>query len=144
MKRALRKCREIDIYVGKVFWAKKSAQLVIPVRSTFQNDLHPPIGGHHPVLYFTTHVKKKYCTAMCYVNICSILQFTCGSKREIICQLLPNLTVFYSTLLHHTQLHSTLFTSALNFSLENIANKAMQVRGHFIPNCFSCKKLNQR
>ena len=56
----------LDIYVEKGFWAKKSAQLVIPVRSTFQNDLHPPIGGHHPVLYFTTHIKKKYCTAMCY------------------------------------------------------------------------------
>ena len=37
-------------YVGKGFWAKKSAQLVIPVRNTFQNDLHPPIGGPHPVL----------------------------------------------------------------------------------------------
>ena len=35
---------EIDKYVGKVFWAKKSAQLVIPVHSTFKNDLHPPIG----------------------------------------------------------------------------------------------------
>ena len=35
----------LDRYVGKGFWAKKSAQLVIPVRSTFQNDLHPPIGG---------------------------------------------------------------------------------------------------
>ena len=56
---------EIDKYVGKVFGAKKSAQLVIPVRNTFQNDLHPPIGGHHPVLYFTTQIKKKYCTAMC-------------------------------------------------------------------------------
>ena len=38
---------EIDNHVGKVFWAKKSAQLVIPVRSTFKNDLHPPIGGPH-------------------------------------------------------------------------------------------------
>ena len=38
---------EIDKYVSKVFWAKKSAQLVIPVRSTFKNDLHPPIGGPH-------------------------------------------------------------------------------------------------
>ena len=28
------------------------AQLVFPVRSTFQGDLHPPIGGHQPVLYF--------------------------------------------------------------------------------------------
>ena len=46
--------------------AKKSAQLVIPVRSTFQNDLHPPTGGPHPVLYFTTQITKKYCTAMCY------------------------------------------------------------------------------
>ena len=45
---------EIDRYFGKVFWAKKSAQLVIPVRSTFKNDLHPPIGGPHPVPYFTT------------------------------------------------------------------------------------------
>ena len=35
------------------------AQLVIPVHSTFQNDLHPPIGGHHPVLYITTHIKKE-------------------------------------------------------------------------------------
>ena len=38
---------EIDKYVGKVFWAIKSAQLVIPVRSTFKNDLHPPIGAPH-------------------------------------------------------------------------------------------------
>merc|ERR1712047_155876 len=42
--------------------AEKSAQLVIPVRSTFQNDLHPPIGGPHPVLYFTTQMTKKYST----------------------------------------------------------------------------------
>ena len=55
----------LDIYVEKGFCAKESAQLVIPVRSTFQNDLHPPIGGPHPVLYFTTQIKKKYCTAMC-------------------------------------------------------------------------------
>ena len=38
---------EIDKYAGKVFWTKKSAQLVIPIRSTFKNDLHPPIGGPH-------------------------------------------------------------------------------------------------
>ena len=57
----------LDIYVEKGFWAKESAQLVIPVRSTFQNDLHPPIGGPHPVLYFTTQIKKEYCTAMCYL-----------------------------------------------------------------------------
>ena len=56
----------LDIYVEKGVWAKKSAQLVIPVRSTFQNDSHPPIGGPHPVLYFTNQIKKKYCTAMCY------------------------------------------------------------------------------
>ena len=49
----------LDIYVEKGFWAKKSAQLVIPVRSTFQNDLHPSIGGPHPVLYFTTQIKKE-------------------------------------------------------------------------------------
>ena len=55
----------LDRYDGKGFWAKKMAQLVIPVRSTFQNDLHPPIGGPHPVLYFTTQTTKKYCTAMC-------------------------------------------------------------------------------
>ena len=56
----------LDIYVEKRVWAKKSAKLVIPVRSTFQNDSHPPIGGPHPVLYFTTQIKKEYCTAMCY------------------------------------------------------------------------------
>ena len=61
----LKKKLWLDIYVEKRVWAKKSAKLVIPVRSTFQNDLHPPIGGHHPVLYFTTQIKKKYCTAMC-------------------------------------------------------------------------------
>ena len=55
----------LDIYVEKRVWAKKSAKLVIPVRSTFQNDSHPPIGGPHPVLYFTTQIKKKYRTAMC-------------------------------------------------------------------------------
>ena len=55
----------LDIYVEKGVWAKKSAQLVIPVRSTFQNDSHPPIGGPHSVLYFTNQIKKKYCTAMC-------------------------------------------------------------------------------
>ena len=42
----------LDIYVEKGFWAKESAQLVIPVRSTFQNDLHPPIGGPHRQLDF--------------------------------------------------------------------------------------------
>ena len=47
---------------------KKTAQLVIPVRSTFQNGSHPPIGGPHPVLYFTNQIKKKYCTAMCYIS----------------------------------------------------------------------------
>ena len=30
------------------------------------SDLHPPIGGHHPVLYFPTQITKKYSTAMCY------------------------------------------------------------------------------
>ena len=58
------------IVIRYLYWeaglGEKSAKLVIPVRSTFQNDLHPPIGGPHPVLYFTTQIKKKYCTAMCY------------------------------------------------------------------------------
>ena len=40
--------------LGRVFERKKSAQLVIPVRSTFQNDFQKPVGGPHPVLYFTT------------------------------------------------------------------------------------------
>ena len=31
--------------MGRDFERKKLAQLVIPVHSTFQNDLHPPIGG---------------------------------------------------------------------------------------------------
>ena len=52
--------------MGRDFERKKLAQLVIPVHSTFQNDLHPPIGGPHPVPYFTTKITKKYCTAMCY------------------------------------------------------------------------------
>ena len=33
--------------LGRDFSQKKLAQLVISVRSTFQNDLHPPIGGPH-------------------------------------------------------------------------------------------------
>ena len=49
----------LDIYVEKRVWAKKSAQLIIPSCSTFHNDLHPPIGGHHPVLYFTTQTTKN-------------------------------------------------------------------------------------
>ena len=61
----------LGICVEKGFWAKKSAQLVIPVCSTFQNDSHPPIEGHHPLLYFTTQIKKKYCTAMCYNDLSS-------------------------------------------------------------------------
>ena len=67
----------------KGFWAKESAQLVIPVRSTFQNDLHPPTGGHHPVLYFTTNVKKKYCTAMCYLFLGPKFWFL--AKKSIFC-----------------------------------------------------------
>ena len=55
----------LDIDVEKGFWAKELAQLVIPVHSTFQNGLHPPIGGPHPVLYFTTQMTKTYCTALC-------------------------------------------------------------------------------
>ena len=70
-------------------------------------------------------------------NIYSTLQFTCGSKREIICQLLPNQISFSSTLLDFTQLHSI-------FSLENITNNAMQAIDHFIPTYFSSKKMNQR
>ena len=65
----------LDRCVGKGFWAKKSAQLVILVRSSFQNDLHLPIGGPHPVLYFTTQITKKYCTAMCYP--CQWLTHSC-------------------------------------------------------------------
>ena len=42
----------LDIYVEKGVWAKKSAQLVIPVRSTLHNVLHPPIWGHHRQLDF--------------------------------------------------------------------------------------------
>ena len=30
------------------------------------SDLHLPIRGHHPVLYFSTQSRKKYSTAMCY------------------------------------------------------------------------------
>ena len=39
------------------------------------SDLQTAIGGHHPVLYFTTQITEKYCTAMCYqephhISIC--------------------------------------------------------------------------
>ena len=54
--------------LGRDFSEKKLAQLVISVRSTFQNDLYLLIGGSHPVLYFTTQTTKKYCTAMCYFD----------------------------------------------------------------------------
>ena len=36
------------------------------------SDLQTAIGGHHPVLYFTTQITEKYSTAMCY-NIMSKL-----------------------------------------------------------------------
>ena len=38
----------VNRYVEKVFQERKLAKLIIPVCSTFQGDLHPPIGGHHP------------------------------------------------------------------------------------------------
>ena len=31
-------------------------------------NLHPHIWGYHRVLYFTTQIKEKYSTAMCYVS----------------------------------------------------------------------------
>ena len=31
------------------------------------SDLQTAIGGHHPVLYFTTQITEKYSTAMCYL-----------------------------------------------------------------------------
>ena len=41
-----------DRCIEKVFRAKKLAQLVIPVRSTFQSDLHTPLGDPHRQLDF--------------------------------------------------------------------------------------------
>ena len=32
------------------------------------SDLQTAIGGHHPVLYFTTQITEKYSAAMCYVK----------------------------------------------------------------------------
>ena len=64
----------LDIYVEKGVWAKKSAQLVIPVRSTFQNDSHPPIGGPHLVLYFTNQIKKNIAQLCAKVTLTSIIE----------------------------------------------------------------------
>ena len=64
-----------DRYSTQVIPRKKLAQLVISVCSTFQNDLHPPIGGPHPVLYFTTQTTKKYCTAMWYDQVVYVHRF---------------------------------------------------------------------
>ena len=70
--------------LGKFFGRKKSAQLVIPVHSTL-NDLHPPIGGPHPVLNFTTQITKKYCTAMCFSKrmVSRYIWHTVGTKQGL-------------------------------------------------------------
>ena len=52
---------------GYLFFCKnKPSKLVKFGLGRSISDLHPPIGGHHPVLYFDTQMTKKYSTAMCY------------------------------------------------------------------------------
>ena len=47
------------------FLQKNASKLVKFGLGSPISDLHPPIGGHHPVLYFSTQITKKYSTAMC-------------------------------------------------------------------------------
>ena len=47
------------------FLQKTASKLVKFGLGSSISDLHHPIGGHHPVLYFSTQITKKYSTAMC-------------------------------------------------------------------------------
>ena len=61
----------------KVFQAKKLAKLIIPVCSTFQDDLNPPIKGHHPFFEYSmssvylkrTLTKKANITHISYFGL---------------------------------------------------------------------------
>ena len=44
---------------------KTRSNLVNSGLGSLISDLQTPIGGHHPVLYFTTQITEKYSTAMC-------------------------------------------------------------------------------
>ena len=50
-------------HIARYFLQKNASKLVKFGRGRSVSDLHQPIGGPHPVLYFT----QKYSTAMCYV-----------------------------------------------------------------------------
>ena len=54
----------LDRYFEKFFWAKKLAQSDIPVRSTFQCDLHQHIGVHlrcQQKFYDHLHLEQRNC-----------------------------------------------------------------------------------
>ena len=66
------------------FLQKNASKLVKFGLGSSISDLHPPIGGHHPVLYFPTQITKKYSTAMCYTHRCKcvfIIVYMKGSKQ---------------------------------------------------------------
>ena len=52
----------LDMYILQ---KKNRSNLVYLGLWSLISNLQPPIGGHHPVLYFTTQITKKYSTAMC-------------------------------------------------------------------------------
>ena len=51
---------------GMYILQKTRSNLVNSGLRSLISDLQTPIGGHHPVLYFTTQITEKYSTAMCY------------------------------------------------------------------------------
>ena len=53
------------IDMDSCFLQKTASKLVKFGLGSSISDLHPPIGGHHPVLYLYTQMTKKYSTAMC-------------------------------------------------------------------------------
>ena len=53
------------IHIAGYFLQKTASKLVKFGRGSSVSDLHQPIGGPHPVLYFTTQMTEKYSTAMC-------------------------------------------------------------------------------
>ena len=50
---------------GMYILQKTRSNLVYYGLRSLISDLQTPIGGHHPVLYFTTQITEKYSTAMC-------------------------------------------------------------------------------
>ena len=50
---------------GMYILQKTRSNLVNSGLRSLISDLQTAIGGHHPVLYFTTQITEKYSTAMC-------------------------------------------------------------------------------